>query len=198
MRSGLKLRYYQERALRNVIIGGKARSGLIILPCGAGKSLVAILILQRVRSNAVIFCENEISVEQWKEELLKWTTIPATRIVRLSGKTKDRYDKKDPVIFLTTYAMVGKSRDTTNPILEATQSVEWGVCIADEVHKLPAETFQKVLHRYQFHVKIGLTATPYREDKKIDNLFYMIGPKLFEENWQDLVTEGCLARPYCV
>ena len=115
MRSGLKLRYYQERALRNVIIGGKARSGLIILPCGAGKSLVAILILQRVRSNAVIFCENEISVEQWKEELLKWTTIPATRIVRLSGKTKDRYDKKDPVIFLTTDSMVGKSRETTNP-----------------------------------------------------------------------------------
>lgn len=67
MRSGLKLRYYQERALRNIIIGGKARSGLIILPCGAGKSLVAILILQRVRSNAVIFCENEISVEQWRE-----------------------------------------------------------------------------------------------------------------------------------
>ena len=55
-----------------------------------------------------------------------------------------------------------------------------------------------MLKRYKFHVKLGLTATPYREDNKIDNLFYMIGPKLFEENWLDLVNEGCLARPYCV
>lgn len=108
--------------------------------------------------------------------------------MRLSGKTRDKFDKKDSVVFITTYSMVGRSRETTNPILEQTQQIEWGVCIADEVHKLPAETFQNVLKRYQFHVKVGLTATPYREDKKIDNLFYMIGPKLFEENWQDLVS----------
>jgi DNA excision repair protein ERCC-3 len=55
------------------------------------------------------------------------------------------------------------------------------------VHKLPAETFQQVLRKYKFYLKIGLTATPYREDNKIDNLFYMVGPKLYEENWLDLV-----------
>lgn len=64
--NGIKLRYYQERALKNVFIEGKARSGIIILPCGAGKSLVAIEVIQRIKKNAVIFCESQVSAEQWK------------------------------------------------------------------------------------------------------------------------------------
>jgi DNA excision repair protein ERCC-3 len=94
--------------------------------------------------------------------------------------------------------MVGMKRVIENKYLLESQQIPWGVCIADEVHKLPAETFQQVLKRYKFYLKIGLTATPYREDQKINNLFFMIGPKLYEENWLDLVEEGCLAKPYCV
>lgn len=78
------------------------------------------------------------------------------------------------------------------------KSQKWGVCIVDEVHRLPAQVFQNVLKQYKFNFILGLTATPYREDLKINNLFYMIGPKLYEENWLDLVNEGFLARPYCV
>ena len=66
MVNGLKLRYYQERALRNIFIEGKARSGIIILPCGAGKSLVAVEVIQRIKKNAVIFCESQVSAEQWR------------------------------------------------------------------------------------------------------------------------------------
>jgi DNA excision repair protein ERCC-3 len=66
MISDVNLRYYQERALRNVFIEGIARSGIIILPCGAGKTLVAIAIIARIKKNAVIFCESQVSAEQWK------------------------------------------------------------------------------------------------------------------------------------
>ena len=67
MVNGIEMRYYQERAIKHVVINNKARSGLIILPCGAGKSLVAILLIQRIKVNTIIICESEISVEQWKE-----------------------------------------------------------------------------------------------------------------------------------
>ncbi len=78
------------------------------------------------------------------------------------------------------------------------KTLNWGLCILDEVHKLPAETFSKVLESFKFCVKIGLTATPYREDQKIRNLYYMIGPKLYEANLLDLINDGYLAKPLCI
>lgn len=162
--------------------------------------MVAIEVIQRIKKNAVIFCESQVSAEQWKSELTKWTSIDSNKIVVFSNKWRKSNPRKieEAAVFITTYSMVGMKRAVENEYLEISQKVAWGVCIADEVHKLPADTFQRVLKKYKFHLKIGLTATPYREDNKIDNLFYMIGPKLFEENWLDLVNEGCLARPYCV
>ena len=109
MIANVTLRYYQERAIKHVIINNKARSGLIILPCGAGKSLVAILLIQRIKVNTIIICESEISVEQWREEILKWTTFPSNKIVRLTGRHRDKFSRHDPnVIFITTYSMVGR------------------------------------------------------------------------------------------
>lgn len=90
----MRLRYYQERALKNVFIEGKARSGIIILPCGAGKSLVAIEVIQRIKKNAVIFCESQVSAEQWKSELMKWTTIDSNKIIVFSNKFKKTNPKK--------------------------------------------------------------------------------------------------------
>jgi DNA excision repair protein ERCC-3 len=90
----VRLRYYQERALKNVFIEGKARSGIIILPCGAGKSLVAIEVIQRIKKNAVIFCESQVSAEQWKSELMKWTTIDSNKIIVFSNKFKKTNLKK--------------------------------------------------------------------------------------------------------
>lgn len=119
--------------------------------------------------------------------------------MKLTGKHRDRFTRHDPnVIFITTYSMVGRRSEVKNQVIEETQKVKWGLCIADEVHKLPANTFQNVLKDYLFNIKIGLTATPYREDNKINDLYYMIGPKLFEENWLNLVEEGCLAKAYCI
>ncbi len=90
---------------------------------------------------------------------------------------------------ITTYSMVTRNRETEKAasLITRIQQLCWGACIADEVHKLPAETFQNVLRSFKFCVKLGFTATPYREDGKIDKLYFMIGPKLYEENWLDLV-----------
>lgn len=111
--NGIKLRYYQERALKNVFIEGIARSGIIILPCGAGKSLVAIEVIQRIKKIAVIFCESQVSAEQWKNELCKWTTIDPSSIIVFSPKWKKSNPRKieQCSIFITTYNMVGMKRD---------------------------------------------------------------------------------------
>lgn len=131
--NGIKLRYYQERALKNIFIDGNARSGIIILPCGSGKSLVAIEVIQRIKKTAVIFCESQVSAEQWKSELCKWTTIDPAGIIVFSTKWKKTNPKKieQCSIFITTYAMVGMKREVENEYLAVSQKLSWGVCIAD-------------------------------------------------------------------
>jgi DNA excision repair protein ERCC-3 len=109
-------------------------------------------------------------------------------------------------ILITTYSMIAKNREEAKTdrtlikkkILSDLCSKEWGLCILDEVQVVPAKTFQRVLLQIKAHFKLGLTATLIREDDKIENLNYMIGPKLYEENWLDLVNQGFLARPYCI
>lgn len=80
--------------MKNIFIEGKARSGIIILPCGAGKSLVAVEVIQRIKKNAVIFCESQVSADQWKSELLKWTTIDSNKIIVFSNKWKKTNPRK--------------------------------------------------------------------------------------------------------
>ncbi|KAL4490344.1 hypothetical protein ABPG72_004383 [Tetrahymena utriculariae] len=208
----IKVRYYQERALKNIFIQKKARSGLIILPCGAGKTIVGVIAIERIKQSTVIICDSDVSVDQWRDELERWTTINKNKIVRLTGRIVDEWPTRttdEPIIVITTYYMLVKKREDLPPTqiaqkskkrlyIDSMKERKWGVCVIDEVHKLPANTFQNVLKQYKFHFKLGLTATPYREDEKIINLFYMIGPKLYEENWYDLVSQGFLAKPYCV
>lgn len=92
----------------------------------------------------------------------------------------------------------GEKTREKQQILRELKAKEWGICILDEVQVVPANTFQLVLNEIKSHFKLGLTATLLREDDRIENLNYMIGPKLYEENWLDLVNQGFLARPYCV
>ena len=120
------------------------------------------------------------------------------------------------MILITTYKMLLKLHDVPgggnddvtkmeseqkiqkHNILQQLKTRKWSLFVADEVHTLPAAKFQTVLETLKFKCKIGLTATPYREDNKITNLYYMIGPKLYEENLIDLIQEGYLAKPYMV
>lgn len=205
-----KIRYYQEKALSKVFISGKARSGVIVLPCGAGKTLVGITATTRVKKRTLIFCNTALAIQQWKYQFRKFTDIPEDKIICFTAKHVNeanyRKIKDSGFILITTYSMIAKDRkdartDRTikkQEILDDLKSKEWGLCILDEVQVVPANQFQLVLLQIKSHFKLGLTATLIREDDKIENLNYMIGPKLYEENWLDLVNQGYLARPYCV
>ena len=205
-----KIRYYQEKALSKVFISGKARSGVIVLPCGAGKTLVGITATTRVKKRTVIFCNTALAIQQWKYQFRKFTDIPEDRIICLTAKHVNEAAFKNVAdkgfILITTYSMITKGKRISKnektlkkqEILDDLKSKEWGLCILDEVQVVPANEFQQVLLKIKSHFKLGLTATLIREDDKIENLNYMIGPKLYEENWLDLVNQGYLARPYCV
>ncbi len=183
---------------------------MIVLPCGAGKTLVGIIAATRVKKRTVIFCNTAFAIRQWKKEFLRFTDIPEDKIICLTAKhvKKEDYRKVSDsgFILITTYNMITKGkRDSKNKrtilkqeILENLRAKEWGLCILDEVQVVPANEFQQVLLKIKSHFKLGLTATLIREDDRIENLNYMIGPKLCEENWMDLVNQGYLARPYCV
>ena len=93
--------------------------------------------------------------------------------------------------------MYGTNSADSKEIRKQLQSLEWGLAILDEVHVVPANTFKEAINAIKAHCKLGLTATLLREDNKIDNLEYLIGPKLYEESWKDLVDEGFLARVLC-
>lgn len=100
----MRLRNYQARALKNVIIKEKARSGLIVLPCGAGKTLVGIMAIEQMKCSAIIICDSNVSLEQWRRELEKYTTINSKRIVRATGFVKDKWTGEQPIVLLTTYS----------------------------------------------------------------------------------------------
>jgi len=86
------MRPYQERAMNNIFIEGKARSGLIVLPCGAGKTLVGILVTAKIKRNTIIICDIDLAVQQWKKEILRWCEIDKRRVITVRGKEKDPWD----------------------------------------------------------------------------------------------------------
>ena len=182
---------------------GRARSGTVVLQCGAGKTLVVVTAASTVRKSCVVLCTNGTAVQQWKDQFKLWTTLADTDIVCFTALTKLSpqclSDASKPVVLITTYSMLAQTKrsDLSAAVVEGIQSREWGLMLLDEVHVVPAATFRKVLSVCHAHCKLGLTATLVREDDKIGDLTWLIGPKLFEANWLDLTRAGHLARVRC-
>jgi len=135
-------------------------------------------------------------VEKWAREFKKWTSIKDNQIAKFTSETKEKF-MGDSGIVISTYTMVthtGKRAYDTNKMMEFIQSQEWGFLLLDEVHVVPANVFRKVLTTVAAHTKMGLTATLVREDDKIDDLNFLIGPKLYEANWMDLARKGHIAN----
>ena len=180
---------------------GRARSGIVVLPCGAGKSLTGVTAASTVKKSTVILCINNVSVKQWKDQLLQWTTIPEDRICLFTAQHKEQLPPaNEACIVLTTYTMLcfsGQRAEAALPIIQSIQNREWGLLILDEVHVAPATKFRTVLHLVNAHCKMGLTATLVREDDLIEELNFLIGPKLYEANWMDLTQQGYLANVQC-
>uniref|UniRef100_A0A1A9WU53 General transcription and DNA repair factor IIH helicase/translocase subunit XPB n=1 Tax=Glossina brevipalpis TaxID=37001 RepID=A0A1A9WU53_9MUSC len=192
------LRPYQEKSLRQMFGNGRARSGVIVLPCGAGKSLVGVTACCTVRKRALVLCNSGVSVEQWKQQFKMWSTADDSMICRFTSEAKDK-----PMgcgILVTTYSMITHTQKRSyeaEQTMRWLQEQEWGIMVLDEVHTIPAKMFRRVLTIVQSHCKLGLTATLLREDDKIADLNFLIGPKLYEANWLELQKRGYIARVQC-
>ncbi|XP_021820838.1 DNA repair helicase XPB1 [Prunus avium] len=192
-------RPYQEKSLSKMFGNGRARSGIIVLPCGAGKSLVGVSAASRIRKSCLCLATNAVSVDQWAFQFKLWSTIRDEQICRFTSDSKERFRGNAGVV-VTTYNMVafgGKRSEESEKIIEEIRNREWGLLLMDEVHVVPAQMFRKVISLTKSHCKLGLTATLVREDERITDLNFLIGPKLYEANWLDLVKGGFIANVQC-
>ncbi|KAJ2724230.1 DNA repair helicase RAD25 [Coemansia sp. Benny D115] len=193
------IRPYQEKSLSKMFGNGRARSGIIVLPCGAGKTLVGITAACTIKKSILCLCTSTVSVMQWKQQFLQWSTIKEEQIAVFTSEEKERF-KGDAGLVISTFSMVANERKRsheTQKMMDFLTSQEWGMLLLDEVHVVPAAMFRKVVNTISAHSKLGLTATLVREDDKIDDLNFLIGPKLYEANWMDLANKGHIAKVKC-
>ncbi|GLJ09975.1 hypothetical protein SUGI_0119420 [Cryptomeria japonica] len=195
-----QLRPYQKKSVDKIFINGKARSGVIVLPCGAGKSLTGVYAAVRLGKPCLCFANTSVSVDQWVFQFKMWSTIGANRIQGITSNTKACEVNLKADILVTTYSMYGytghRSKDSEE-IIKVIEGREWGLILMDEVHMVPARNFRDAVARTKSHCKVGLTATLLREDEAIQDLEFIIGPKVYEANWQELVEGGYLANVEC-
>ncbi|UKK02292.2 DNA repair helicase [Theileria orientalis] len=201
IRSNIKIRYYQERALRRMFSNGRARSGIIVLPCGAGKTLTGIVAACTVRKSIFVLTTSAVAVEQWIKQFLDFTNISRSNLLSLTAEHKrDLWDENEAGVLISTYTMMSysrKHREHTERILNQIKQREWGLLIFDEVQFVPAPAFRRINETIRSHCKLGLTATLVREDDLIRDLQWLIGPKLYEANWLELQEKGFLAKVIC-
>ncbi|EJT47899.1 general RNA polymerase II transcription factor [Trichosporon asahii var. asahii CBS 2479] len=193
------IRPYQETSLSKMFGNGRARSGIIVLPCGAGKTLVGITAACTIRKSALVLCTSAVSVAQWKQQFLQFSNISERQICAFTQGEKEIFQGPSGIV-ISTYSMIaktGKRAHDAEKVMNWLRSREWGFLLLDEVHVAPAALFRKCVSSFKVHTKLGLTATLVREDDKIGDLSYLIGPKLYEANWMDLAKNGHIATVQC-
>jgi DNA excision repair protein ERCC-3 len=191
----LVLRPYQTDAIDTFHAGGSTRggSGVIVLPCGAGKTLIGLGVMEKVGAHTLIIATNTAAVHQWIGEMLDKTDIPEGAIGEYTG------DKKEiqPVTVTTYQALTyRKSRQSDFEHLGLFDARNWGLVIYDEVHLLPAPVFRATAD-IQARRRLGLTATLVREDGHETDVFSLIGPKKYDVPWRDLEKQGWIATATC-
>ena len=199
------VRSHQEAALNASFPrysgGPRVRSGVVALPCGAGKTMVGVLASACVRAPSLVLCTSGIAVEQWVAQYGRWADLHSAggRVARYTGKVKDKVGA-DTQVVVTTYNMLMPRRRSAEGgvAVAALLKRRWGMVVLDEVHVLPAESCSTVIKSLQARAFLGLTATLVREDNKIETLDHLIGPRLHEAEWGDLVKIGVLARVKCI
>jgi DNA excision repair protein ERCC-3 len=199
LKPSAQIRSYQEKSLSKMFGNGRAKSGIIVLPCGAGKTLVGITAACTIKKGVIILCTSSMSVVQWRQEFLKWSNINPNDIAIFTSDHKEKFTRNTGII-VSTYSMVTQTRSRSYDaakMMDFLQNREWGLMILDEVHVVPANIFRKVTSAIKTHSKLGLTATLLREDDKIRDLNFLIGPKLYEANWMELADQGHIAKVQC-
>ena len=186
---GWQLREYQKFAAGSFFSGG---SGVVVLPCGAGKTVVGAAAMAQARCTTLILVTNTVSARQWKDELVRRTTLTPDEIGEYSGSRKE----VRPVT-IATYQVITTKRHGVHPHLELFEARDWGLVIYDEVHLLPAPVFRMTAD-LQARRRLGLTATLVREDGHEDDVFSLIGPKRYDAPWKELENQGYIAPADCV
>eukprot|EP00392_Amoebophrya_sp_AT5.2_P002359 g2364.t1 len=203
IRPSTQIREYQEIALSKMFTTPqRARSGIIVLPCGAGKTCVGITAAATIRKRTLVLTSTAMAVSQWQQQFLQFTNIAKEDIFMFTAEHKSAIkDADEACVVISTYSMIGFSGrrgQDTRYIMNQIRAVEWGLLVCDEVQVMPAKTFRQVALNVRSRCKLGLTATLVREDDLITDLQWLIGPKLYEANWFQLQDMGYLARVQCV
>jgi DNA excision repair protein ERCC-3 len=183
------LRDYQREAVESFWHGG---SGVIVLPCGAGKTLVGAGAMAQAKATTLILVTNTVSARQWKDELIRRTSLTEEEIGEYSGSVKEIRP-----VTIATYQVMTTRRKGVYTHLELLDARDWGLVVYDEVHLLPAPIFRMTAN-LQARRRIGLTATLVREDGREGDVFSLIGPKRYDAPWKDIEAQGWIAPADCV
>ncbi|HEY6933360.1 MAG TPA: DNA repair helicase XPB [Marmoricola sp.] len=186
---GWSLRPYQKEAAASFWHGG---SGVVVLPCGAGKTLVGAAAMAHARATTLILVTNTVSARQWKHELVRRTSLTPDEIGEYSGSVKEIRP-----VTIATYQVLTLRRKGVYPHLELLDARDWGLIVYDEVHLLPAPIFRMTAD-LQARRRLGLTATLVREDGREGDVFSLIGPKRYDAPWKDIEAQGWIAPADCV
>ena len=182
------LRHYQQDAVDSFWAGG---SGVVVLPCGAGKTLVGAAAMAQAKATTLILVTNTVSGRQWKRELLARTSLTEEEIGEYSGEKKEIRP-----VTIATYQVMTTRRKGEYRHLELFDSRDWGLIVYDEVHLLPAPIF-RLTADLQSRRRLGLTATLVREDGREGDVFSLIGPKRYDAPWKDIENQGWIAPADC-
>lgn len=184
-----KLRDYQRYATESFWEGG---SGIVVLPCGAGKTMVGAATMAKAQATTLILVTSTIAGRQWRDELIRRTSLQPAEIGEYSGEKKEI----KPVT-IATYQVVTRKTKSEYRALELFDSRDWGLIIYDEVHLLPAPVFRMAAD-LQSRRRLGLTATLIREDGREGDVFSLIGPKRYDAPWKELESQGFIATAECI
>jgi DNA excision repair protein ERCC-3 len=189
------MRHYQEEAVRLFHADGSNRggSGVIVLPCGAGKTIVGLGVMAKLQTQTLILTANVSALRQWRDEILDKTELSPDQIGEYSG-----HEKEIRPVTLSTYQLLTYRRGKAEEFLHFKLFAErdWGLIVYDEVHLLPAPVFRATAE-LQARRRLGLTATLVREDGGEDDVFTLIGPKRYDLPWKDLERQGWIATARC-
>ncbi|MDF2646749.1 MAG: helicase [Paenibacillus sp.] len=193
MEAPFQLRDYQKHAVDAFNRIGEGGSGVLVLPCGAGKTVVGIAAMARCNCATLILTTNVTSVKQWKREILSKTGLAEDQVGEYNGTTKEVRP-----ITIATYQILthrGKKEDEFSHMRLFSQR-DWGLIIYDEVHLLPAPVFRATAE-IQATRRLGLTATLIREDGREEDVFSLVGPKKYDMAWKELESMGWIAKVAC-
>jgi DNA excision repair protein ERCC-3 len=186
---GWELRHYQVDAVDGFWAGG---SGVVVLPCGAGKTLVGLAAMVKAQATTLILVTNTVAGHQWRREILARTSLTEDEIGEYSGDRKEIR----PITIATYQVMIRKTGGDYRH-LSLLDSHDWGLIIYDEVHLLPAPVFRMTAD-LQSRRRLGLTATLIREDGQEGDVFSLIGPKRYDAPWKDIEAQGWIAPAECI